>query len=241
MELKARTGRIAGVMLVAAVIAALAMVGTTATSAAAATTTRRITVSAAGKVQGTPDVADVAIGVSARGKTASEALDTANDRANKVIGALKDGGVADDDVQTTGLSIQPTYTNSGDITGYQVDNTVNAQLRDLSKAGALLDAAARIAGDEVRLQGITFSVDDDSALLATARTRAVKRARTQAQQLADAADVSLGSVVSIDEQSTVVPYPRASAAGAADAASAIPIEPGTQTLTVSVTVVYAIA
>jgi len=236
-----RTRRIAGPLLGVVAVTTAALLGVGSTPAVAATANHRITVSATGKVQGTPDVADVTIGVSARAKTASEALDTANDRANKVIGALKDGGVDADDVQTSGLSIQPTYATNGDITGYQVDNTVTARLRDLSKAGALLDATARVAGDEVRLQGISFSVDDDSALLATARTRAVKRAHTQAQQLADAAGVSLGSVVSIDEQNVAIPYPRASTAGAADAASSIPIEPGTQTLTVSVSVVYAIA
>ncbi|MFI5046613.1 MAG: SIMPL domain-containing protein [Acidimicrobiia bacterium] len=226
-------------VMVAVVVAAAFGLGGWATPANAATPpTRRITVSATGQAKGTPDVADVTIGVSANGKAASDALDTANDRAAKVIAALKFAGVADDDIQTSGLSIMATYGDNGSITGYEVSNTVTARLRDVTKAGDVLDGAAHVAGDEIRLQGITFGIDDDSALLATARTRAVKRARAQAQQLADAAGVSLGDVRTIDEGTVAVPFESRSAS--ADAASSVPIEPGTQTLSIQVTVVYAI-
>lgn len=239
MQVRGRVGtRAAAVAAVALVV--LVGAGTFAAPAGAATATRRVTVTATGEAKGTPDVADVTIGVSARGKTASEALDTANDRAAKVIGALKDGGVADDDIQTSGLSVNPTYDDNSAITGYEVSNTVTARLRDVSKAGSVLDAAARVAGDEIRVQGISFGIDDDSALLATARQRAVKRARAQAEQLADAAGVELGDVRTIDEGSPVVPFDSRQVT-AADAASSVPIEPGTQTLSIQVTVVYAIA
>jgi uncharacterized protein YggE len=191
-----------------------------------------------GQVKGTPDVADVSIGVSARGRTAGEALSTANDRAAKVIAALKDAGVSEDDLQTSGLSIQPTYDDDV-ITGYQVSNMVDARLRDIAKTGEILDAAARVAGDEIRLQGIGFTIDDDSELLATARERSVKRARAQAEQLAAAAGVELGDVVSIDEGSFAIPYAQRGFAEDSAAAS-VPIEPGTQTLSISTTVVYEI-
>ena len=218
----------------------LALVGGSAPSAGAATaTTHRITVVGTGQVKGTPDVADVTVGVSARAKTAGDALSTANDRAARVIAALKDAGVSGDDIQTSGLSIQPTFAADDTITGYEVTNVVNARLRDIAHTGDTLDAVARVAGDEIRLQGITFSIDDDSALLATARTRAVKRARAQAEQLAAAADVSLGAVISIDEGAVSMPYD--TRAATADAgASSVPIEPGTQTITIQTTVVFAI-
>jgi uncharacterized protein YggE len=230
------------VTAVAVVALAVAVgIGTVAApGASAATATRRITVSATGQAKGTPDVADVVIGVSARGRTASDALDTANDRAAKVIAALKDSGVAEDDIQTSGLSVTPTYGDDGTITGYEVSNTVTARLRDVSKAGSVIDAAARVAGDEIRVHGISFGIDDDSALLATARQRAVKRARAQAEQLAEAAGVELGEVRRIDEGGVVVPFESRQFAEATSTSS-VPIEPGTQTVSVQVTVVYAIA
>jgi uncharacterized protein YggE len=225
-------------LIVTAVV--VAGVATTASAASAATTTpRRITVVGTGQVKGTPDVADVSVGVSARAKTAADALSTANDRAAKVIAALKSAGVGDDDIQTSGLSLQPTFANDNTISGYEVTNMVNARLRDLTHTGDTLDAVARVAGDEIRIQGITFSIDDDSALLATARTRAVKRARAQAEQLAHAADVELGTVISINEGALSMPTDFRSA-DLQGASSSVPIEPGTQTLTIQTTVVFAI-
>lgn len=230
-----------GAAVAATGLAAVVALGTVTAPAGAATApARRITVTATGQARGTPDVADVTIGVSARGRSAAEALDTANDRAGKVIAALKDAGVAADDLQTSGLSILPTYADDGSINGYEVSNTVSARLRDVAKAGSVLDTAARVAGDEIRVQGISFGIDDDSALLATARERAVKRARAQAEQLADAAGVGLGEVRTIDEGSVVVPF-ESRTAGDATAASSVPIEVGSQTLSIQVTVVYAIA
>ncbi len=226
-------------LIVTAVV--LAGVVTAAGAAGAATTTkRRITVVGTGEVKGTPDVADVSIGVSAHGDTAGDALSTANDRAAKVIAALKASGVSDDDIQTSGLSLQPSFGKDGAITGYEVSNMVNARLHDLAHTGDTLDAVARVAGDEIRIQGITFSIDDDSALLATARARAVKRARAQAEQLAQAAGVELGNVMSIDEGSLSLPESRDASAFAGAAASSVPIQPGTQTLSIQTTVVFAI-
>ncbi|MET0421399.1 MAG: SIMPL domain-containing protein [Acidimicrobiia bacterium] len=225
----------------AALAATAALMVCTAPSVGAATATqRRITVVGTGQVKGTPDVADVSVGVSARAKTAGDALSIANDRASKVIGALKDAGVSGDDIQTSALLVQPTYSDDGDtILGYEVTNMVTARLRDLARTGDTLDKVARVAGDEIRVQGISFSIDDDSALLATARAKAVKRARAQAEQLAGAADVSLGHVISITEGAMSVPYDYR-AADAAGTASSVPIEPGTQTLSIQTTVVFAI-
>ncbi len=200
---------------------------------------RTITVTGVGEVRGTPDVADLFIGVSGRGATAADALGGVSDRAQKVLGVLRDGGVADDDIQTTDLSIQPVYDDQNHITGYEAVNTVSARIRDLATAGAIVDAATAKAGDNIRLQGISFSIDDDSKLLAAARTRATKRARAQAEQLAGGADVEVGDVQSISESSASDPIMYSAGDAAARAASA-PVEPGRQTLSVSATVVFSI-
>jgi uncharacterized protein YggE len=224
--------------IVATVVTATVLLAAAAAPAGAATRARTITVVGVGKVKGTPDVADLSIGVQAQAGSAADALATVNDRAQKVLGVLHDAGVDDADIQTTDLSITPTYDDHQHVEGYQAANTVVARIRDLSKAGGIVDAAAAKAGDNIVLQGITFSIDDDSALLAAARTKAVKRARAQAGQLADAAGVSVGDVLTIDENTTTSPVDNR-AADAAGAASA-PVSPGTETLSVTATVVFAI-
>jgi uncharacterized protein YggE len=208
-------------------------------AAGAATSSRTITVVGTGEVRGTPDVADLVIGVSGRAANATDVLARIGDRAQKVIGALHDAGISDDDIQTADLSVQPVTNDQGDVTGYQATNTVTARIRDLSKAGGVVDAAAAKAGDDIRVQGITFSIDDDSALLAAARTKATKRARAQAEQLASGAGVDVGEVRSITETTAAVPL--TFGADAAEKAAGTPVMPGSETLTVQAKVVFAIA
>lgn len=225
--------------VVAALTAGVLVLG--ASPAGAATRERTITVVGTGQVKGTPDVADLSIGVEAQAASAVDALSTVNDRAQKVLDVLHDAGVDDADIQTSGLSVNPTYDDRSHIDGYAASNSVIARIRDLSKAGPIIDAAAAKAGDNIRVNSITFSIDDDSALLAAARTKAVKRARAQAAQLADAAGVAVGDVLTIDEQTTASPYryPYATADSAAGASAKV--SPGTETLSVTATVVFAIS
>ena len=222
-----------------AVVAAGLVTLLPATPAGAATRNRTITVTGVGEVRGTPDVADLFIGVSGRGSTAADALGTISDRAQKLLGVLRDAGVAEQDIQTNDLSIQPVYDDQSHITGYEATNTVSARIRDLGKAGAIVDAATAKAGDNIRLQGISFSIDDDSKLLAAARAKATKRARAQAEQLARGAEVEVGDVQSISEASNSAPIAY-TAGDAAAKAAATPIQPGSQTLSVAATVVFSI-
>jgi len=226
--------------LLAAAVAVALVLGAGAGSAAAATTgrLRTITVVGTGEVRGTPDVADLALGVSGRGASAADVLRTIADRAQKVIDVLHEAGVADEDIQTSDLSVQPVYDDHDRITGYEATNTVTARIRDLGKAGGIVDTAADQAGDTIRVQGITFSIDDDSKLLAAARTKATKRARAQAEQLAGGAEVEVGEVQSISETTTAVPL--TSSGEAADRAASTPVQPGSQVLSVSATVVFAL-
>ncbi|MGH3874852.1 MAG: SIMPL domain-containing protein [Pseudonocardiaceae bacterium] len=118
-------------------------------------------------------------------------------------------------------------------------NQVTATLRDIGGAGGLIDAASAAAGDAVRVQQLGFSIGDDSASRAQARADAVRQAKAQAKQLADAAGVTLGRLHSITEVPVNPPSPiYREAAPAADAS--VPLEPGTQQLTVLVEIVYAI-
>ena len=201
-----------------------------------------ISAEAIGTISGTPDVVTIVIGVQTQSASAQTALDDNNKKAADVIGVLKDSGVAPADLQTSQLSINPSYDEKGQqITGYQVTNMVTAKLRDITTAGAVIDAAGKTAGDAIRVQQLSFSIDDDSALRAQARADAVRRAQAQANQMADAAGVQLGAIRSITEAPAATPTIYAAMAGADTAAASVPLQPGSQELSVVVQVIYAIA
>lgn len=202
-------------------------------------TPRTITGTATGTVEGRPDTLTVTLGVDSGAPTAQAAMERNADRSTRVIGALKGAGVSDQDVQTTGLNVFPTFDNRGRPTGFRVANMVTARLHDLAGAGAVIDAAAAQAGDDIRVQGLAFSIEDSGTLMARARRDAVRRAHDQARQLATGAGVRLGAVRKVTERRSTPPSPFPFAAK--DAARATtPIEPGSQEVTVDVAVVYEI-
>ena len=122
-----------------------------------------ITAQGIGKVSGTPDVVTIGLGVQTTSTSAQSALDENNKLATDAIAVLKDNGVAPEDLQTSQLSVYPTYGDQGQITGYQVSNMVTAKLRDISKSGAVIDAVGKSAGNAIRVQQLSFAIDDDSA------------------------------------------------------------------------------
>ena len=207
-------------------------------TSAGATDLPGITARGLGTVTGTPDTVTIIVGVQTRGQSAKGTLDANNEKATALIDVLKSKGVAAADLQTSQLSINPTYDSAtGRITGYEVANQVAATLHDIGGAGGLIDAAAEAAGDAVRVQQLGFSIGDDSASRAQARINAVQQAQAQAKQMADAAGVKLGRIRSITEVSVNPPGPFDRGEALA-AAAPVPIEPGTQKLTVMVEVIY---
>ncbi|MFC4950461.1 SIMPL domain-containing protein [Pseudonocardia sp. GCM10023141] len=193
-----------------------------------------------GRVTGTPDTVTVELGVQTQGPSAKAALDANTAKANGLIDMLKGKGIAEKDLRTSQLNVNPTYgPDGGRITGYQVTNLVTATLHDITGAGAIIDAAGESAGDAVRVQQLSFSIADDSALRAQARTDAVKQAQAQAKQMADAAGVGLGKVRTISEVPVSTPMPYAASADLKAASGApAPVLPGSQELQVLVDVVY---
>ena len=209
---------------------------------AAGSVVKSITVNGEGKVKVKPDTASLSIGVQATASTATEALNQANTSAAALIAALKSAGVDSNDITTSGLSIYPQYSSTGNtITGYQASNNVSVTVRDIDATGPVIDAAAAAAGDNVTIGGVSFYVDDTEALIGAARTDAINNARKRAGEYADAAGVVVGGVLQISEVSVSNPplfYERSVAADSSVAGAPTPIETGTQDLTVSVTVVY---
>ncbi|MET0145428.1 MAG: SIMPL domain-containing protein [Ilumatobacteraceae bacterium] len=202
-----------------------------------------ITVSGHGTVQVVPDVADIATGVQAQAETAGEAMDTVGAASQRLIDTLKGLGLADEDIQTSGLSLYPSYGRDGTaITGYQASTNVNATIRDVGRVGEVLDALKGLVGEQLTLGGISFSYDDPEAVLAEARTNAVANARTRAEQYADAAGVELGPIVRIVEGTVPSDVFRAAVPEAADmAAASVAVAPGSQDLAADVTVVFEMA
>lgn len=203
-----------------------------------------ISVSGRGEVFGTPDTLTVTIGISVGETTVSEAVDVAAVRANDLIGALNDLGVVDEDMQTSNYSIYPEYeyreNQAPRITGYRVDNTLNVKIRDLDRAGEVLDAATAAAGDDVRVNGVSFVLEDNGALLVAARAAAWEDAKEKAEQLADLAGVTLGTPLTISESVGSIPVPLYARAEVAAGDVTTPIQPGQETVTVDLTVTFAI-
>jgi uncharacterized protein len=203
---------------------------------------RTVTVTAEGTASGTPDTAVVQLGVQTQAASAKDALDQANQKAAQLLDALKFGGVKPDDITTTNVFVYPQYApDSQKINGYQAGNSVSATIRDVSKAGAIIDSAAGVVGDQITLQGVSFNIDDTGSLRQAARDDAVAHAKSQADQLAAATGLKVGKVVSIVEGSVPdIPLVYAAAAPATTVAdsAAVPLQPGQQELNLSVTVVY---
>ncbi|MBP1702901.1 MAG: hypothetical protein H6Q38_2008 [Chloroflexi bacterium] len=228
------------------VAAAQALAPSTQTETTSQTTPRTISVNGNGKVELKPDMASIYIGVHTEGPDAVEAVSSNNEKTQAVIDALIELGVAEEDIQTTNFSIYPQqrYDPQGQPTGeiiYMVDNTVFVKVRDLDSIGAVLDSAVKAGANSIN--GISFDVEDKSAALSEARAAAVDDAAKQAQELADAAGVEVGQVLSIS--TTGVTYPPTPIYGKgggamAEAAVSVPVSPGQMTITVDVYVVYEI-
>jgi len=197
-----------------------------------------IHVSGQGRVSAAPDIALVQLGVQTFAAELESALSANNRSMDAVIGALKAQGIADADIQTTNLSVNPQYDyekETRDIVGYWVDNRVSVTFRNLPTLGSGLQAGLDAGANTV--YDLRFTIDNSDALLSEARALAVADARQRAQTLADAAGVKLGKALDIRESSSAYPvYAR----GAFDEAvgSAVPVESGQLDLTVYVDVLF---
>jgi len=203
-----------------------------------------IAVSGTGEVYGTPDTLQMRFGVSVLRPTVEQAVGDAAALAEGLIGSLESAGVAADDIQTANYSINPEYDYSSDqrrLVGYRVDNTVVAKIRDLDSAGSVIDATVSSVGDEIQVSGVSFSIEDDTELIAAARTAAWDDALAKAEQLATLAGIELGEAVMISESfSSPAPLPVYRDFTAADEAGfGTPIEAGQQQVAVTLQVRFA--
>jgi uncharacterized protein len=219
-------------LLALAVVAAVTRAGDA--PAAAGDLADGITVQGSGTVSTTPDRAQLSFGVETRAATAKAALNGNAAEMRKVIAAIKAGGATE--VQTQSVSLQPQYAESGAVQGYLAQNTVSATIRELGTAGAVIDAAVDAGANQI--YGPSLSRGDQTELYRQALRAAVADARSRAQALAAAANLSLGRVTQILESGSA-PSPVVSIAKATDEAGT-PIEAGAQQIVASVQVTFSV-
>ncbi|GEM_PF-6778775 len=200
-----------------------------------------ITVTGTGSATGMPDRLSMTLGVQTQSSSASAALARDNRETRALIGVLEQAGVASPHIQTTGLELNPAYDSSGNVTGYQASDQVTATLSHLEGAGTLIDDAASKVGNDITFSGLSFSVSNPVALGFVARQRAVRAAAEDAKAIASAAGVRLGPLCSAtDDGASQSPPPIAPNLPAAVAARAAPapVQPGQQSVSARVTLVY---
>ncbi len=204
---------------------------------------RTINVSGNGKAYLAPDIVHIFIGVHTENKDASQAVSDNNAQSTKVASALNTFKIEAKDIQTTNFSIFPNQQvdKDGKPTGviYMVDNTIYVTLRDLTKIGDLLDAV--VAAGANNINGIQFDVADQEAALTEARKQAVANARKQAEELAQAAGVTLGDIQTMSTSTGGIPMPFFEGkGGGAQALSSVPVSAGQLVLSVDVNIIYLI-
>jgi uncharacterized protein YggE len=250
-RLIARTAAVASIAVLALVIVAplVSSWRPSGVASAAATPTEPVhgvTVQGTGKITLTPDLATISVGVTSQGSSAAKAQGAASAAMAKIIAAVKAKGVADADLASQWVSLQPQYdySNTGAVPprviGFQANQSLSIKVRKIETSGEVIDAA--VGAGATNVGGINFSVSDPAAATAQARTAAITDALARAKALASAAGVTLGAAISITEVSTpsVVPYPFA-ATGTIGVPSALtPVQVGTTEVEVDVQVTFAI-
>ncbi len=163
-------------------------------------------VSGDGKVTAAPDIALLSLGVEAQEVSVTEAQRKAAEAMDKVMKALKAKGIADKDIQTQNFNVSPVYQwlekenqKRNEIIAYRVANTIVAKIRQIDKAGSIIDDVAAAAGDLTRINNIDFTVDDPTPFYKEARAKAVAYAVNKAKQMADAAGIRLGRLIYMTE------------------------------------------
>lgn len=204
--------------------------------------TASVSVTGSGAVMIGPDAAQASIGVEIVGTSLSEALSSSNAATADVLDALRAAGIVDEDIQTASFSVQTMqdFDDQGNptaIASFRVSNIVSVVIREIDSVGAVLDAAVSAGANTI--YGVDFIVIDSGDAVSQARQLAVQDATAKATELAEAAGLSLGPVILIQEISSAPPVAFAAdeAVGTGGARS-VPIESGRSTITVQVAVEF---
>lgn len=203
---------------------------------------RQVTVQGTGQVQGVPDTLTADAGIEFTAPDVTSAMNQTNDRQQAVINALVAAGVDRKDISTTEVTLQPQYSSpepggTAAITGYRATNAIAVKIHPTDAASRLLALIVGTGGDATRIKSVRYSIADDSQLVKDARARAFNDAKSRADQYAQLSGLRLGRVLSISETTDNAPTARGPGVPKA-MPSAVPLEPGQQTVSFSVTAVW---
>ena len=206
-----------------------------------------VSVNGTGIISAKPDMVELRIGVQIQNNSLAAAQTEAADKMNAAMAQLKSAGVDDKDISTAQYNVEPVMNYRDNqppvLSGYRVTNILNVKLRDISKAGKIVDDLVKSGANSV--YGLQFSFSDPTALIKQAREQAMSDAKSKADQLAKAGGITLGTPIVINEGSANVPpvvmeRSMSGAAGDSMASAPPPINPGQQEIRVEVQVVYGI-
>lgn len=200
----------------------------------------RLDIVAEGEVTRAPDVVTISAGVVTQSSRAGDAMAENARRMTAAVAALRKAGVADRDIRTSAVNLNPQYRYGDNvpptITGYQASNQVEVRFRQVARAGAILDALVAVGANQI--DGPSFGLDQPERALDEARTQAVATARARAELYAKAAGLRVKRIISIGEGGGNTPQPIMLTAMRAKAPANTPIEPGEQKMNVAVSVSF---
>ena len=216
--------------------------GTTGAMPAASSSPAQLSVTGIGQVLVVPDIAFISVGVRTQDVAVSEAIAANNTQAQQIKDTLIAEGVSESDIQTSSFYVYQNYNY--DFQGiqtdyyYVVENTVYVTVRDIGNMGGILDAVGRSGANNI--YGVTFDVADKTAAQSTARELAVQAAKAQAEELASAAGVELGELLSITSFSTTTMQDFSGYGMGGGGAASVPISSGEMPINAEVNLTYAI-
>ncbi len=202
---------------------------------------RTLVVVGTGAVTGAPDQCVLQLALNGIGATPAESLGICSTAAEGAIAALEGAGVVRDDIRTVNLSVQDFFDQAQQkVTARIGSYELEVIVRNVDDVSGLLGVLSDAAGDALQIRSLLLGMRDAGPLFREARRQAVRDAQEKARDLAEAAELQLGSIQSLeDNERPGSPFPARSMH--ALAASAMPIEPGQTSVRASVTITYAIA
>ena len=204
---------------------------------------RQVTVFGSGQVQGVPDTLTADVGIEFTAPDVTAAMNQTNDRQQAVVNALVGAGLDRKDISTTEVTLQPQYNlpepnATATITGYRATNAIKVKIHPTDAASRMLALIIGTGGDATRISSVSYSIADDSQLVKDARARAFNDAKDRAEQYAQLSGLRLGNVLSISEATGSTPTAGAPPVPPRAMPTEVPLEPGQQTVSFSVTAVW---
>lgn len=199
-----------------------------------------LSVSAQAEARRVPDIANLSTGVVTQAADANAAMRANAEQMSKVVAAIRQAGIAERDIQTGGVNLNPRYRYAENqpptITGYQASNTVNLVVRDVARLGRILDALVEVGANQIN--GPSFDVDDKDSAYDEARRAAIDKAQQRASMYARTLGMRVRRIVSISEGGSLGPPVPMMAMARMEKATDTPISPGENTLSVNLDVVF---